>query len=335
MLKQILQTLFIGSCMLTPGLARGGVLTADGAKTAAATFFRNGDVSRLADVDALKLVHVETAGSTPKYYVFNAIDGEGFIIVSADDTVEPVIGFSTTSVWQQQSVPEMAGQMLMRVEQPKIATTRSIAVPMANSVEKVLATPTWSQEAPFNNNVPNRRLVGCVGTALAEIMKYYDYPAMRPASLVKDGETTAYDWKNMRNDNYRNNGYSSEEADAVATLVADAAIAIGTDFGRSSSSAFEVKVPAALVEMFGYDAGVSYKKGSEMDRASWDALIVNEIDEGRPVLYSGQDVSAGHAFVCDGYRMMGDTPYFHINWGWGGSADGFYAHLIASTTSRQ
>ena len=59
-----------------PGLARGGVLTADGAKTAAATFFRNGDVSRLADVDALKLVHVETAGSTPKYYVFNAIDGE-------------------------------------------------------------------------------------------------------------------------------------------------------------------------------------------------------------------------------------------------------------------
>ena len=86
MLKQILQTLFIGSCMLTPGLARGGVLTADGAKTAAATFFRNGDVSRLADVDALKLVHVETAGSTPKYYVFNAIDGEGFIIVSADDT---------------------------------------------------------------------------------------------------------------------------------------------------------------------------------------------------------------------------------------------------------
>ena len=332
MLKQILQTLFIGSCMLTPGLARGGVLTADGAKTAAATFFRNGDVSRLADVDALKLVHVETAGSTPKYYVFNAIDGEGFIIVSADDTVEPVIGFSTTSVWQQQSVPEMAGQMLMRVEQPKIATTRSIAVPMANSVEKVLATPTWSQEAPFNNNVPNRRLVGCVGTALAEIMKYYDYPAMRPASLVKDGETTAYDWKNMRNDNYRNNGYSSEEADAVATLVADAAIAIGTDFGMSSSSAFEVKVPAALVEMFGYDAGVSYKKGSEMDRASWDALIVNEIDEGRPVLYSGQDVSAGHAFVCDGYRMMGDTPYFHINWGWGGSADGFYASNALNPT---
>ena len=107
--------------------------------------------------------------------------------------------------------------------------------------------------------IPNHPLVGCVGTALAEIMKYHSYPANRPASLVKDGEPAAYDWGNMRNDNYRG-GYSAVEGDAVATLVADAAIAIGTDFGMSSSSAFEVKVPYALVSMFGYDAGVSYKK---------------------------------------------------------------------------
>lgn len=65
--------------------------------------------------------------------------------------------------------------------------------------------------------------------------------------------------------------------------------------------------------MFGYDAE-SHIKGSEMDRDSWDALIVNEIDENRPVLYCGQDVSAGHAFVCDGYEMMGPTVYLHINW---------------------
>jgi len=86
-----------------------------------------------------------------------------------------------------------------------------------------------------------------------------------------------------------------------------------------------VKVPSALISMFGYDAGVSYKKGSEMDKESWDALIINEIDENRPVLYCGQDVSVGHAFVCDGYEMHGPTAYFHINWGWGGAADGFYA----------
>ncbi|MDE5796667.1 MAG: C10 family peptidase, partial [Muribaculaceae bacterium] len=57
---------------------------------------------------------------------------------------------------------------------------------------------------------------------------------------------------------------------------------------------------------------------------TWDDVIVAEIDANRPVLYCGQDVSAGHAFVCDGYEIR-EVPYFHINWGWGGSADGYYA----------
>ena len=56
--------------------------------------------------------------------------------------------------------------------------------------------------------------------------------------------------------------------------------------------------------MFGYDAGVSYKKSSEMDLKAWTDLVLNEIDEGRPVLYCGQDVSEGHAFVCDGYEII-------------------------------
>ncbi|MDE5848780.1 MAG: C10 family peptidase, partial [Muribaculaceae bacterium] len=202
---------------------------------------------------------------------------------------------------------------------------RVLARASAKSESKLLQTPSWSQEAPFNNSIPNRRLTGCVGIALAEILKYHGYPASRPASLVNPGEETTYSWSTMRNDNYRS-GYSDEEAKAVAHLVADAAIGIGTDFGMSSSSAYEVKVPYALTSLFGYDAGVSYKKRQEMSRDAWDQVIIDEIDADRPVLYCGQDVSAGHAFVCDGYEMRGgSTPYFHINWGWGGSANGYYA----------
>ncbi len=88
----------------------------------------------------------------------------------------------------------------------------------------------------------------------------------------------------MRMDNYRS-GYSTDEANAVATLVADAAIGIGTDFGMSSSSAYEVKVPYALTSLFGYDAGVSYKKRQEMTRDAWDQVIVDEIDNDRHVPY--------------------------------------------------
>lgn len=325
MLKHILHMLLAAAFMLSPGVARGSILTPEQAKDAAADFFSSGSQPRLADAAVWTLVHTESQASVPVYYVFNATDGVGFVIVSADNNAVPVIGYSYTATWETESIPgNVAGLLRVNTELRNSTPFRKTPSLAARSGGKLLSTPKWSQEAPFNNMIPNRRLVGCVGTALAEILKYHEYPASRPASLVKEGDASAYAWDAMREDNYRS-GYSAAEADAVAALVADAAIAIGTDFGMSSSSAFEVKVPAALVDMFGYDAGVSYKKGSELDRASWDAIIVNEIDEGRPVLYSGQDVSAGHAFVCDGYEFRGDTPYLHINWGWGGSADGYYA----------
>lgn len=326
MLKSIQQMMILALSLVFPVFASGAILNEDDAKNVAAEFFQSGEIHRLADRNALTLVHVATdATSNPVCYVFNAKDGHGFVIVSADENAMPVIAYSTVSTWSSNSVPDAAGRILSApVFGLNNASDRLSSARAGELENKVLETPTWSQEAPFNGNIPNRRLAGCVGVALAEIMKYHAFPATRPASLVNSGETTVYAWENMRNDNYRS-GYSQDEADGVATLVADAAIAIGTDFGMSSSSAFEVKVPYALASMFGYDPGVSYKKRAEMDKASWDALIVNEINEGRPVLYSGQDVSSGHAFVCDGYEKRGGVVFFHINWGWGGSANGYYA----------
>ncbi|MDE5877660.1 MAG: C10 family peptidase [Muribaculaceae bacterium] len=327
MLTSIRQKLILASFTLFPGFTAGAaILSVEEAKDVAADFFQSSELYRLADRDAFTLVYTATDDAlNPVCYVFNAKDGKGFVIVSAEQNTLPVIGYSDTSVWSMDGVPEAAADILST---PVVGVYDGASIARAPhraaSTQKVLDTPTWSQEAPFNNNIPNRRLTGCVGVAVAEIMKYHNYPASRPADLINAGQSTGYNWDTMRMDNHRT-GYTIEEADAVATLVADAAIAIGTDFGMSSSSAFEVKVPYALTSMFGYDAGVSYKKRSELDKATWDNIIVAEIDADRPVLYCGQDVSAGHAFVCDGYEMRGNTPYLHINWGWGGSADGYYA----------
>ncbi len=313
-------------CAMVPSLMGAATLSVDEAKDVAAEFFQSGDVHRLADKDAFVLAHTATDDvSNPICYVFNAKDGKGFVIVSADESSIPVIGYSDNSIWSVGSVPAQAERVLLEpVKVTADVRRRVLSRASALSSSKVLSTPEWSQEAPFNNSIPNRRLTGCVGIALAEILKYYEFPASRPASIVNSDEAGQYSWSTMRMDNYRS-GYSEEEANAVAALVADAAIGIGTDFGMSSSSAYEVKVPYALTSLFGYDAGVSYKKRQEMTRDAWDQLIVDEIDADRPVLYCGQDVSAGHAFVCDGYEMRGSVPYFHINWGWGGSANGFFA----------
>ncbi|MDE5997370.1 MAG: C10 family peptidase, partial [Muribaculaceae bacterium] len=326
MIKTIQQMLMLSVCAMFPSIMGAATLSVDEAKDVAAEFFQSGDVNRLADKDAFVLAYTAKDDvSNPICYVFNAKDGKGFVIISADESSIPVIGYSDNSTWSVSSVPAQAERVIL--EPVKVSADmrrRVLARASAQSSSKVLQTPSWSQEAPFNNSIPNRRLTGCVGVALAEILKYYEYPAFRPASLVNAGENSQYSWSDMRADNYRS-GYSEVEANAVATLVADAAIGIGTDFGMSSSSAYEVKVPYALTSLFGYDAGVSYKKRQEMSRDAWDQVIVDEIDADRPVLYCGQDVSAGHAFVCDGYEMRGSMPYFHINWGWGGSANGFYA----------
>ncbi len=323
MFKSIPKALILAMCVAAPVLANGATRSPEEAKAIAADFFKAEQIARLADKDAFELVHMADNGAlNPVSYVFNAKDGKGFIIVSAEDDAIPVVGYSDENIFDVSLIPDAVASMLSA---PVFAGYDAVTFSSTRAEEHPLSTPLWSQEAPFNNKIPNRRLVGCVGVALAEIMKYHGYPAQRPSSLVGAGESSAYDWANMRDDNYRS-GYSEDEAEAVANLISDAAIAIGTDFGLSSSSAFEVKVPAALMEMFGYDAGVSYKKLSEISQNEWVQILKNEIDAQRPVLFSGQDITAGHAFVCDGYRIEDNGSIkLRFNWGWGGSANGYYA----------
>lgn len=330
MSRHYFKMLFFSLCALLASPSAGaGVLSADDARGLAADFFRAGNELRLSDPSSLTLAHTEAnSAGMPVYYVFNATDGRGFIIVAADDKVSPVIGYSYESAYEASDVPPTAAAMLSTVaaeiETAPARASMRILARAESFAKKELNTPLWRQEAPFNNLIPGRRLTGCVGVALATIMKHHEHPAQGRGSVGDVDFNVAYDWKNMRTDNYRN-GYSDVEATAVATLVNHAAHAILTDFGMSSSSAFEVRVPAALINNFGYDAGVSYKKRSEMSKEEWERVLVAEIDADRPVLYSGQDVSAGHAFVCDGYEKRGSSIYFHINWGWGGLANSYFA----------
>lgn len=308
------------------------VVPVEDARQLANDFFASANKARPAG-NALELAYTAGSESKPLYYVFNAKDGKGFVIVSAEDCTTPVLGFSFDNPYIVSKVPDAMKWMMEGVEKEIKAASklqksmtptvrRSAARAAASDVTgKMLNTPTWSQETPFNNAIPGHPLAGCVGTAMASIMKYYNYPAQGTGSFDGVSFDVAYDWDNMRTDNYRS-GYSQEEADAVATLVYHAAKSINTQFGMSGSSAYEVRVPAALSNYFNYDPGVSFKKRAEVSsQAAWDKIVKDEIDAGRPVLYCGQDVTVGHAFICDGYRAGG---YFHFNWGWGGAANGYF-----------
>lgn len=325
------------------------VVSVDSARQLAADFFSAGGLERLSSTDALDLAYTCGSASRPVYYVFNAHQGPGYIIISADDCTTPVLGYSLEGRYDISSLPPAMSWMMHGLESeikaaPSLqkpvshAERRKIARRAAGSSERILLeTPQWRQEAPFNMHIPGNPLAGCVGTAMAMIMKYHEFPARGTGSYNGVNFDVAYDWANMRMDNYRY-GFSDAEADAVATLIYHASSSIGTQFGYSGSSAYEVKVPAALVNYFGYDPGVSYKKRSETPtQAEFDRLVENEIRNRRPVLYCGQDVTAGHAFVVDGFDPL--TGMIHVNWGWGGadgnSNGGWYASTALNPSVSQ
>lgn len=329
--------------------AHAEVVPVDNAKQLAADFFSASGLERLSSTDALDLAYTCGSTSKPVYYVFNAHQGPGYIIISADDCTAPVLGYSLEGHYDAASLPPAMNWMLHGLESeikaaPDIqkpvshAERRQMARRIARSSERILLeTPQWRQEAPFNMHIPGNPLTGCVGTAMAMIMKYHEFPERGIGSYNGVNFDVVYDWEHMRMDNYRY-GFSDSEAEAVATLVYHAATSIGTQFGYSGSSAYEEKVPAALINYFGYDPGVSYKKRSETPtQAEFDRLVENEIRNRRPVLYCGQDVTAGHAFVVDGYDSL--TGMIHVNWGWGGADGnnngGWYASTALNPTVSQ
>jgi len=75
-----------------------------------------------------------------------------------------------------------------------------------------------------------------------------------------------------------------------------------------------------------------YKNKDDYTEQEWITMLIEELDAFRPLHYSGRDSngSNGHAFICDGYQ---GTDYFHFNWGWSGSNDGYYRLSLLDPSS--
>ncbi|MDE6271132.1 MAG: C10 family peptidase, partial [Muribaculaceae bacterium] len=334
--RLVVNSLLVGSTLC----AYPATVSVDDARAIATEFMRARTGEMSGEIGATPVFTAGTA-SKPLYYVFNTTDNAGFVIISAEDATAPVLGYSFEGAYPAASQPEAMKWMMAGVEReikaaPTLQKSNTIdenkrkaraAAQYANG-QKLLATPSWSQEAPFNSMIPGQPLVGCVGTAMATIMKYHNWPEQGTGEFDGVDFGVTYDWDSMRSDNYRS-GYTAAEGEAVATIMYHASKSIDTQYAMSGSSAYEVRVPGALSTYFGYDPGVSYKKRAEVaTQADWDNIVINEINEGRPVLYCGQDVTAGHAFVCDGYQ----GEYLHFNWGWGGSANGYFLSTALNPT---
>ena len=300
------------------------------------------------------------AQDTVFYYVFsvNETAGGGFVIVSGDDAVTPVLGYSDSGrydennlspnfvYWMNYLQDEIRWAISQKLPQSEVVRQQwdyylKGMIPEAAGV--LLISTSWGQGSPYNDLCPiyegNARSVsGCVATAMAQIMNYHRHPAQG------SGQSTAYttkknkinmpsvsfavhyDWENMLNS--YTGASTSQQKEAVATLMYHCGLSVKMDYGKSSG-AYPGNAACAMATYFGYDKSIQMRYRQYHDNASWENILREQIDAGLPVLYSGFDPSGGHAFVCDGYR---DDGTFHFNWGWNGSEDGYFVTSALNTT---
>lgn len=289
---------------------------------------------------AVQPVFTQEAADEPAAYVF--ANNGGYIVVSADDIAVPLLGYADDASFDASNIPDNLRYWLE-------SYASEIAWARENGVRPVSASPRsradrapiapmtktlWNQDSPFNYYCPTyngkKCVTGCVATAMAQVMKYYNYPEKGKGShsyttatygiaQSMDFSTTTFWWSRME-DVYTSS--SSVSADrAVGDLMHACGVAVDMDYTPQESGASSMNVAAALVNYFGYDKGVRYLQRDYYGLSEWQDMVYDQLVNFGPVQYSGRNSSAGHSFVCDGYSSDG---YFHFNWGWGGMSDGYF-----------
>lgn len=303
------------------------------------------------------------------YFVFNFVGHNGFVMVAADDIIEPILAYSSEAPFNinnmspaakdwvegyqnqityviQNQIPSQPGvadswSHLMKTPIRNFGAKTTVTFPSSSSW---LLTTTWDQAPNYNYLCPgsgaSKAVTGCVATAMAQVMKYWNWPTVgtglhtyTPASysaLTANFGNTTYNWSGMPNSISSNNN-------AIGTLMLHCGISVDMNYGSSSSGAYVIHeyspslhcTEYALKTYFRYKStlkGLSRSATASgtpaISQSDWVNYLKNELNAQRPVIYSGQGTSGGHAWVADGYDASG---LMHFNWGWGGvGPNGFY-----------
>lgn len=326
-------------------------VTPETAHKVATTFLNNNGAK------ATQLTDLSKSAGFPNLYIFTS--EQGFVIMSADDCVKPILGYSLTNTFVAEGMPENINSWLQgysdeiqwAIDNKQRATSETaqqwkdlvVGKPNVAKVDVVvepLIQTDWNQNPYYNNFCPfdsinqMRTVTGCVATAMAQIMKYWNYPShgigshsYTPKNHPIHGEqyanfgATFYDWSNMPLS--LSTSSAPEQTKAVATLMYHCGVSVDMDYdysqagtSHSGSSASTEQAALAFKTYFNYSPSIEYKNRSEYDDATWIDMLKAELDENRPLQYRGKNPSSsgGHSFICDGYDKENN---FHFNWGWG------------------
>jgi hypothetical protein len=334
----------------------GNITMEQASQVARNFYFERGNISNRLDLNAIKTQNIRPESeNVPAYYICNMLP-KGFVIVSASDNVIPVLAYSFESkyaddeilkegfkVWMNHYKEQIESAVMQNVEpadeikaewhrllNPDLQIYTDLS--LLQNVEPLLVSK-WNQDSPYNSWCPldpagpgGHCYAGCVATAMGQLLYYYRFPQQGQGSysyihpvygtLSADFSATTYQWNSMPS-------ILSKMNDPVSELLFHQGVSVDMDYGPDGSGMWNHKAAYSLKTYFRYGPETQYFFRDSVS-IDWDSLLVTNLDQRKPLYYAGWagvQSTSGHAFVCDGYQP---GNYYHFNWGWGGSQDGYF-----------
>ena len=310
----------------------------------------NTTIKSVSDITIKSIVADNFSSSEVNYYIAN-IENGGFVIIAGDDAVTPILGYSFENNFDTNNLPpqlkslleEYKKEMKDLFDSPSISTSPTVesewikyensSIQNPTSIDAVtpLLSSNWAQGCDYNMYCPydsdgpcDNALVGCVAIAMGQVMYYHKHPSEGTGShsythskygnLSANFASTTYQWSSMQN---------NSSTSASATLLYHCGVSVDMNYGPSSSGIPVndlYKVEDAFQNYFNYNKECDILYRSDYSSSTWNNMVKTEIDNKRPLFYVGIG-TGGHAFNIDGYQ---GTNHFHLNWGWGGSYNGYF-----------
>jgi hypothetical protein len=289
------------------------------------------------------------------FYVFNINGDEGYVIISSDDKIQPVLAYSFESGFNNHNMSPAQVEMLKYYQdcidfasendlQANLKDTQEwtelLSYNHENGYKQKATSPNlltninWDQGWPYNSQCPedpdgiNGHVpVGCVATSMLQIMKYYNWPPNGEGSKYHSswfnggyGNITINFASQTYDWNSMPNEASSYENEELGKINYHAGVGVSMYWAPDGSGSQTENIVDALEDYFMYSTSTQYVTKSGYTETNWKNLIIAQIDANKPVVYSGSSTTTGHAWNCDGYQ----DDSFHMNWGWGGAGNGYY-----------
>lgn len=289
------------------------------------------------------------------------LNPEGYIIVPAYESIEPILFFSTQGSFKGQignTEEELLADMLA-VDIPDRLNktnknTKEFKTKIAGQWKKLkqtdvqtdataqttyAVTPTiapllqesWYQVTPYNYYTPNNYVVGCVAIATGQIMHYFRYPPAAAATnstyyvdgVAKIGSFDSTYNYNLIPNNASTNYVTQPEIEEVAKFLYNIGVAVHMRYSATGSGATPLDAASAFTNVFGYTSA-TWKNNQYTD---WPITLKNELNAAYPVEMAVTDTArrVSHAIVADGWGTDGTNTYYHLNLGWGYSSNGWYS----------